>query len=316
MSEKLLLIDSDTILYAAASQQQLNKCLVTNLEQDRKKLFESKTAFNEWAKQNNRDKSNYSFETVSSVKGEPRFAFQTIKQKIENIVAVSGCKDYRVCIQGEGNFRKFYKSDFVDYKGQRAVKPLLFQECFEYMEKKYKDKCVVSKGIETDDFVNIAAWQEYIKAKKARNKDKAEIIVAYVDKDITSNGRGWYLNYNKLEEGIFWNNEFDQYKAFWTQVLVGDQADNIPGLEKLSDITRERFKIDKRGKDGVGPVAASKILNGLKTEKEMATRVWECYSASWEDDWWQRLQDNCFFLYLRRKEGEIFNFDDYVKGLK
>lgn len=314
--KKLLLIDADTILYSAASMQQTNKCLVTNIEQNRKKLFESKTEFNNWAKENNRDKSNYSFEVESEITGQSRFAFQTIKQKIQNIVDLSGIPDYRVCIQGEGNFRKYYESKFVDYKGQRTAKPLLFSECFEYIENKYKDKCIVSKGIETDDMVNIAAWESYTKALKKKDRDSSNVVVAYVDKDITSNGRGWYLNYNKLESGIFWNNEFDQYKAYWTQVLVGDAADNIPGLEKLSDITRERFKIDKRGKDGVGPVAANKILGELKSEKDMAQRVAECYSASWEDDWQERLQDNCFFLYLQRKPDERFNLNDYMRSLK
>jgi hypothetical protein len=310
---KLLLIDADTILYSSAAQQQINKCLVTNIEQGRKKLFESKTAFNEWAKANNRDKANYSFETVSSVTGEPRFAFQSIKQKVEYIVEASGCTDYRVCIQGEGNFRKAYESKFVDYKGQRTAKPLLFAECFEYMEKKYKDKCIVTTGQETDDFVNIAAWESYSKAKKTRSKDKADVVVAYVDKDIVQNGRGWFLNYNKLDEGVFWNNEFEQYKGFWMSVLTGDAADNIFGLEKLHPITKERFGIKR---EGVGPVAASKILEGLKTEREMIARVSECYSASWEEDWQERLQDTCFFLYLRRKPDEMFNLIEYLRSLQ
>jgi 5'-3' exonuclease len=310
---KLLLIDADTILYAAASQQQTNKCLATNIEQGRKKMFESKTAFNSWAKENNRDKTNYSFETVSEISGEPRFAFQTIKQKIDNIVSVADCSDYRVCIQGDGNFRKFYESKFVDYKGQRGAKPLLFQECFDYMVKKYKDRCVVSVGQETDDYVNIEAWESYNVAKKARKQEEATVVVSYVDKDIPANGRGFFLNYNKLDAGVFWQDEFNQAKEFWTQVLVGDNADNIPGLEVLSSITKERFKVKTTS---VGPVAAQKILDGLKTEKQMAERVAECYSASHEEDWEQRLQDNCFFLYLRRKPDEMFNVWEYMETLK
>jgi len=51
---KLLVIDADTILYSSAAQQQLNKCLATNIEHGSQRLFESKTAFNEWAKENNR----------------------------------------------------------------------------------------------------------------------------------------------------------------------------------------------------------------------------------------------------------------------
>ncbi len=311
---KLLLIDADTILYAAASQQQSNKCLATNIEYKTSRLFESKTAFNDWLKITpDRTKDMYSFETVSEVTGEPRFAFQTIKQKVEAIVDASGCKDYRVCIQGEGNFRKYYESKFVDYKGQRGAKPLLFQECFDFMAKKYKTKCVVSKGIETDDYVNIVAWAGYNAAIKTKNKDDSEFVVAYVDKDIVSNGRGWFLNYNKLENGVVWNDAVSQYSKFWGQALHGDTADNIKGLEKLSPETKEKYGIKT---NGVGEVASGKILEGAKTELEMFQRVEEAYKLSWPDDYQQRLADNCFFLYLQRKENEMFNLYDYVETLK
>jgi hypothetical protein len=304
---KLLLIDADTILYAAASQQQSNQCLATNTQYKTQRLFESKTTFNEWVKITpDRTKDMYSFETISEVTGEPRFAFQTIKQKIDTIVEASGCKDYRVCIQGEGNFRKFYESKFVDYKGQRTAKPLLFAECFDYMEKKYKSKCVVSVGQETDDYVNIQAWDAL------RLNTSESLVVAYVDKDITANGQGQYLNYNKLDKGVFWQDEKGQYLEYWTQVIVGDSADNLMGLEVIHKETKEKYGIKT---NGAGPVAATKLLAGVTSEKEAAERVIEAYSLSWPEDWEQRISDNAFFLYLRRKEGEMFNFKEYVEGL-
>lgn len=304
---KLLLVDADTILYSAAAMQQTNKCLATNITQQRTKLFESKTAFNEWAKENNRDKSNYSFETVSEISGEPRFAFQTIKQKIDKIVEASGCTDYKVCIQGEGNFRKDYKSKFVDYKGQRTAKPLLFHECFEFMEKKYKGRCVVTIDQETDDYVNIMSWE----AK--RNNTQDNLVVAYVDKDITANGQGYYLNYNKLENGIFFQTEIKQQLEFWTQVIIGDAADNIMGLEEIHPDTKQKYGIKTKG---VGPVAANKLLEGCSDEKEMVNRVIEAYTLTHPKDSLQRLSDTCFFLYLRRFENEVFNFNNYVESLK
>ena len=88
---KLLILDCDTILYSSAAQQQDNKCLATNIEYGSQRLFESKTAFNEWLKTaENRTKDMYSFQTVSSVIGEPRFAFQSIKQKIDAILEATG----------------------------------------------------------------------------------------------------------------------------------------------------------------------------------------------------------------------------------
>lgn len=35
----------------------------------------------------------------------------------------------------------------------------------------------------------------------------------------------------------------------------------------------------------------------------------------WPEIWMNRLQDNCFFLYLRRKEGEIFQLGEYLDGI-
>ena len=135
------------------------------------------------------------------------------------------------------------------------------------------------------------------------------MVIAYVDKDIVANGRGFYLNYNKLEDGIFWNDALSQTNKFWTQVLQGDQADNIPGIEKVADVTKSLYKLKS---SGCGPKSAESILSGCQAEKEMAERVIDAYKASWPDNWMKRLQDNCFFLYLRRKGGEMFQLGEYL----
>lgn len=312
---KLLVVDADTILYSSAAQQQLNKCLATNIEYGSQRLFESKTAFNEWAKENNRDKANYTFETKSEIKpdAEPRFAFQSIKQKVDKIIDAAKCDDFVLCIEGEGNFRKDFKSRFVDYKGQRSEKPLLFEECREFFLKKYKKKVVLSEGRETDDTCNILAWESYNKGVEAKDKSQCNVVLAAVDKDIAANSRGWLLNYNKLENGIFWNDGFTQSYNFATQLLIGDSADNIPGIEKLSKITKERFNIKV---DGVGPATAKKILADCKTESDLAARVYECYSAMYgeEKGWEERLDENGFFLYLLRHEKDEWDLNKYLRG--
>jgi hypothetical protein len=310
MSKKLI-IDADTILYSSAAQQQLNKCLATNIEHGSKRMFESKTAFNKWAEHNSRDKNNYSFETVSEIKpgAEVSFAFQSIKQKIDKIVEASGCTEYLVCIEGEGNFRKDYEAKYVDYKGQRSAKPLWFEECREFVVKKYRKNILISEGIETDDSCNMLAWQSYKEALSSRNKDNAPYIIAYCDKDIVANGRGWMLNYNKLEDGVFWNDSFQQSYNFAVQMLIGDSADNIPGIENISKITKERFGIKV---EGVGPATAKKILADCKTERDLSQRVFECYSAAHEDDWSERMYENGFFLYLLRERDDKWNLDEYI----
>lgn len=312
---KLLVIDADTILYSSAAQQQLNKCLATNIEHGSQRLFESKTAFNEWAKENNRDKANYSFETKSEIKpdAEPRFAFQSIKQKVDKIVEAAGCDDFVLCIEGEGNFRKDFKSRFVDYKGQRTAKPILFEECREFFLKKYKGRVILSEGRETDDTCNIMAWESYRKGLESGDKGQCDVVLSFCDKDLAANSRGWLLNYNKLESGIFWNDSFTQSYNFATQLLTGDSADNIPGIEKLSKITKERFGIKV---EGVGPATAKKIIADCKTEVDLAARVFECYSAMYgeEEGWDERLDENGFFLYLLRHEKDEWDLNKYLRG--
>ena len=44
-------------------------------------------------------------------------------------------------------------------------------------------------------------------------------------------------------------------------------------------------------------------------------RVLEAYRLSWPDDWKQRLQDMCFFLWMRREEGEMFELTKYLDNI-
>jgi predicted metal-binding protein len=308
---KLLVLDCDTILYSSAAMHQENKCNVIHKSSGREKLFDSKTSFNDWIKSQDKwTKDEFDFQVVSSIVGETRFAFQSIKQKIENILEATKCTDYKICIEGEGNFRKDFESKYVQYKSHRPPKPLLFEECREFVVKKYKKQLVESVQRETDDSCNIYAWESYEKALKSKNKDGANVILAACDKDLFANSRGWMFNYFKPEKGVFWNDAFQQSYNFATQLLTGDNADAIPGIEKLSDITRERFSIKTKG---VGPATATKILAECKTERDLAQRVYECYSAAWEEDWDDRLNENGFFLYLLRSEKDKWNMDRYLE---
>lgn len=312
MARKLV-IDSDTILYASAAQQQQNQCSVIHRASGRERLFDSKTAFNNWIKSQDRWlKDEFDCTTISSIVGEPRFAFQSIKQKVEKIVDAAKCDDFVLCIEGDGNFRKDFESKYVQYKSHRPAKPILFEECREFFLKKYKKKVVIAEGLETDDIVNMFAWESYNKALKTRNKNNADVILAFCDKDIAANSRGYLLNYNKLEDGIFWNDSFQQSYNFAVQLLMGDNADAIPGIEQLSPITKERFNIRV---DGVGIATAKKLLVDCKTEKSLVERVYECYSAMYEEDWYDRLNENGLFLYLLRHKEDKWSLDEYMKGV-
>ena len=309
--EKLLVIDTDTILYSSAAMHQENNCNVIHKASGREKLFDSKTAFNDWIKSQDKwSKDEFDFQTVSKVVGEPRFAFQSIKQKIENVIEATGISDFKICIEGEGNFRKDFKSEFVQYKSHRPPKPLLFEECREFLVKKYKAQLIEAVGKETDDVCNILAWESYQKGLKSKNKQNCNVVLAACDKDLFANSRGWMFNYFKPEKGIFWNDGFTQSYNFATQMLTGDGADAIPGIEKLSDGTREKYKIKTKG---VGPATAEKLLADCKTEQEITQRVKECYESAWKEDWGKRMNENGFFLYLLRSDQDSWNMERYLQ---
>lgn len=307
--KRTLYIDADTILYSSAAQQQSTGCRAINIKTLEETDYVSKTQFNEWIKtQYKYTKDDFVFEPIPTLTGLPEYAFKSIKQKIEKIFKASYCDDYVVCIQGEGNFRNDYPSTFVSYKGQRVSKPLLFKECFDYTVKKYGARCHVSSGIETDDYVCIKGWESYNIGLASKSRSAAPYVIAAVDKDIPANTRGWMLNYNKLEEGIYWNDGMSQSRKFFTQVLTGDNADNIPGIRMLGEATKKTYGIVNKG---CGPASADKILEGCVNETHMARNVVEAYKDTWPTDWKQRLADNCFFLYLQRYKDEVFDVDEF-----
>lgn len=313
MTKRHLYIDADTILYSSAAQQQVNKCLATHAASGRDKLFESKTEFNTWIKEQEKwDKDDFTFETISEVEGEPRFAFHSIKQKIENILEAVKPSGFTVIIEGVGNFRKDYDTPYIDYKGHRPPKPLLYSECYDFMCRKYKDNIILAKGVETDDLINRKAWESYNIALKTRDKDKAPYIIAYADKDIVANSRGWFFNYMKPELGIFWVDSWQQQYKYWHMALTGDTADAIPGCKKLSDEFKEKYGIKTRG---VGEKTADKLLADCKTEAELAKVVVEAYKSNWGDEWRQCMQDNLYMLHLERYDGDRFNLEDTLEKL-
>ena len=79
------------------------------------------------------------------------------------------------------------------------------------------------------------------------------------------------------------------HKWFWTQMLWGDAADNIPGLPKHPDFPR-----------GVGEVAASKLLAFAEDDDSAAQAVAQAYKAHWGDEWADRYVEQASLLWIRR----------------
>lgn len=307
---KLLLIDADTIVYASAATEEINKCLATNNNNGKSQMFPSKTAFNEWHKEYSKyPKEEYSFEVVKELVGETSYACSSVKKKIAAILEAVPHTDYKICIQGTGNFRMDYPAKYVAYKGQRGDKPLLFKDTYQYVLNKWGKNVVVVDNEEVDDFVCYNSWNNF---NPKGNVEDSNIVVAFCDKDIHQNSVGALYNYKQPDQGIFWNTRKMQYKGFWGSCLVGDSADNIDGILRLSDETKKKYGIKT---NTCGKVAGAKILCDVKTEKESAQRVVDAYKSAWPEDGIDRLSDMAFFLWLRKREGQMYVLREHLEHL-
>lgn len=121
-------------------------------------------------------------------------------------------------------------------------------------------------------------------------------VIATRDKDMRMLP-GWHLNWDtyelvKVEPGQFAleaGGKLYGHKWFWTQMLWGDAADNIPGLPKHPDFPR-----------GVGEVAASKLLAFAHDDDSAAHAVAQAYKAHYGNEWADRYVEQASLLWIRR----------------
>lgn len=176
--------------------------------------------------------------------------------------------DYEVFLTGKTNFR-FDIAKAAPYKGNRKAteKPKYLGLTREHLVEKWG--AVVSDGEEADDLIGIAA-----------TKYGPSTVVASIDKDMLQIPCR-HFNFNRKE----WKevDEFEGMLFFYTQILTGDAADNILGLFR------------------VGAVKAAKMLEGCRTEDQMWDAVLKAYDGDEE-----RVVENARLLWLRRKEGELW----------
>ena len=197
-NRKTLFIDADSILYSAATICQENTITaVNNLTGEEHKGFSGVRQFKTYCENSGMNFKDFHFIDYARPSEDVSVAFNTIKNKMSSIVQTVKPRDYYVCLEGPGNFRKDRDSEFVIYKGKRKEKPLFYQECHDYMTSRYNS--IIAIDEETDDVVNMRAWDSYEMAMDARKKSAAPYIIAYIDKDLVANGRGLYINYNQRD---------------------------------------------------------------------------------------------------------------------
>lgn len=149
---------------------------------------------------------------------------------------------YEVFLSGSNNFRKDICEQYKAHRPEK--KPKYLDDVRGFLEIKYKAQ--VSEGEEADDLIGKEHYKNFIAASVYKT------IVCSTDKDFAT--IPGFL-YNPFTKDLKFIKEDEANRFFYKQILMGDKADNIPGVK------------------GIGPVKAERILKKYTKEYDMFRAV-------------------------------------------
>ncbi len=187
------------------------------------------------------------------------------------------------------------------------------------------------------------------------NHEADDIIIRYQHKSIKENGidssvimsgdkdlwmgLGWHCNAKTGEMHLVKGFGNTRYKEvgnvkpklvgqgrswFWHQLIMGDKADNIPGLPKISNNMLDKYlplksgKSRKNGASACGEAKAVAVLQGVTTDKEAAQRVYELYWEYYGARASEMFIEQAYLLWMQRNENpwDVLDYFTRVCGIK
>jgi 5'-3' exonuclease len=256
-------------------------------------------------------------------------AFRKVQDRIMAICDQIQTDEIRCYLTGGDNFRDEVAT-YQRYKGNRyaddgsriKAQPKWLHACKGYIAKHYNS--TVSVGEEADDLLGIAQT-------KCNASKKWHSIISTVDKDLRiipgmhhDMNSGFIMEFHDplgaLEVDA--KNKVRGYglKFFYAQLLMGDSADWIPGLPKVTAAMKDRFAGIKR-MGGCGPMAAYHVMANATSEADLLERALFCYRSYWDGTHWYNhcrtndkitpaaedmLLEQGRLLWIRQIEGEMW----------
>lgn len=212
----------------------------------------------------------YAFRAAASSENEHLgIAIARVEEMIDNTLLETGASEMSLYLTGSGNFR--YEV-YPEYKAHRKEeKPRHLADLRKYLIDKYQ--AAVSEGCEADDLLGIEQCASEGTIICSLDKDLRMIPGQHYSFAIR--GPNWERPAEFANVG-----EFAGLKHFYTQMLVGDPADNIKGAA------------------GIGKVKAARILADCTDEKELFEAVEPFFSSEEE----LLMTGRC--LWIWREEGD------------
>ena len=196
--------------------------------------------------------------------GEFEDAVKRLHDYIEEYLEKANAKQALYFIGGDSstNFRH-EKATIIGYKSTRKQeKPHHFYDLVEYAKLEFNP--VIAEGVECDDLVSIALYEDYKRGLKSKDKSVCQCVLVSIDKD-SKVTPGWHLNPDKDDEPV-WISTKDAAMWLYTMCIGGDTADAI------------------KGAPGYGYKKAEKALADCKNESELWEKTCEIYDLAYRKE--------------------------------
>lgn len=307
MTKKVVVVDSDTLIFRAAAKTERKSVLVKSLKSGRTKEYATRTEFKDEMKAKGYTIKPETISYTDQQFPEPlKNTCQVIKTKTESILDRFSDSKVIFCAGDKNNFRldlplpSRYKSN-----RDKTLKPINLPEARDYFIKKYK--AIVADGHECDDQVSILAYEYLSKGW--------DVTVASPDKDCNSFDGIALWDYTNPEDAVVnvqslhpillnSKREFKSYGIPWLcyQWINGDSSDGF-SPKALAGIK-------------LGDVGIYELFKDCKTEKDYLQKTVDWYEMNFKEVttfkdwtgstqnmlWWEVMQ--LYYKCCRMKRSE------------
>lgn len=218
----------------------------------------------------------FSCEKKGEITESPRTCIGRLNNQVGFIQERCHSLDFIGYLTGSGNFRK---DIYPEYKANRVQpKPHYYDLCREYL---LEHGAVLVDGMEADDAMGIQA-----------STDLANHTIVSIDKDMLQVPCN---HYNWVKDVFTEQDEYTAHMSFYSQLLMGDNTDNVPGIPRI------------------GPANAYRILEGSRDWREMHQRCIDKYREHFGEEWEQNFIRNGRLLWVLREPLQDW-WSDVING--
>lgn len=318
MTNKLLIIDGDSVAFRQAAGVETRSIVVKHLKSNREKQFKNRTEFKKFLIDKNFTFADNEYEITDHQKSlDISIAISNTNKCIESMLELTWCDDVEIYIGGGETFRHRLPlpSPYKD-KRKESIKPEHLVAVRNHLRRKWKAK-VVESGLEVDDVVTIRAYECLLEGRDA--------VLASVDKDSYQCQGVSLYNWTDEEPKVELIPDVGHlYKAKSTvkgnglmflafQVLAGDPADTYQGYE-LSKVKYGATKAMNALKDCTTEQDILKVtISEFKRLYPEPFEYTDCHGVLHEEvDWFDMLNLFWACAYMKRSWGDPSSFVQFA----